>query len=48
MDDERENERMKAIENVLASHISSLNLGSEEMSNEEYMQLAREEVVDAQ
>ena len=35
MDDERENERMKAIESVLASRISSLNLGSEEMSNEE-------------
>ena len=38
---------MKETTNDLASLIFSLNLGNEEMSTEEYVQLAREEVVDA-
>ena len=48
MDDEREKLRMKEATNELASLISSLNLGSEEMPIEEYVQLAREEIVDAE
>ena len=47
MDDEREKLRMKEATNELASLISSLNLGSEEMPIEEYVQLAGEEIVDA-
>ena len=37
MDDECENERMKEATNELASLLSSLNLGSEEMPIEEYV-----------
>jgi hypothetical protein len=47
MNDEHENERMKKATNELASPISFLNLGSVEMPIEEYVQLAREEIVDA-
>ena len=39
--------RMKEATNKLASVILSLNLGSEEMLIVEYVQLAREEIVDA-
>ena len=46
MDDEHEKSRMKDVKNKLASLISSLNLGSEEMLVEEYV-LAGEEIVDA-
>ena len=48
MDDEREKLRLKKVENELASLISSLNLGSEEMPVEEYVQLACEEIVDVE
>ena len=48
MDHERENMRMKEATNELTSHISSLNLGREEMPIEEYVQLAREEIVDVE
>ena len=41
MDDEHENERMEKAVNELATLISSLNLESEIMPIEEYMQLAR-------
>ena len=47
MDDERDKSRMKEATNELASLVSSLNLGSEEMPIEEYVKLAREEIVDA-
>ena len=48
MDDEREKLKMKEVENELASLISSLNLGSEEMPVEEYMRLAWDEIVDVE
>ena len=48
MDDEHGKSRMKDVKKKLASLISSLNLGSEEMLVEEYVQLAREEIVDAE
>jgi hypothetical protein len=48
MDDEIEKSWMKEVENELASLISSLNLGSEEMPVEEYVQLAWEEIVDVE
>ncbi len=48
MDDKREKLRMKEATNELASLISSLNLGSEEMPIEEYVQLAWEVIVDAE
>ena len=38
---------MKEATNNLASFISSLNIGSEEMAIEEYVQLARKEIVNA-
>ena len=47
MGHEREKLRMKETTNELASFISTLNLGSEEMPIEEYVQLAKEEFVDA-
>ena len=47
MDDERENERMKKTTNELASLVSPLNIGSEEMPIEEYVRLAWEVIVDA-
>ena len=47
MDDEREKLRMKEAANDLASIVSSLNLGSEETTIEEYVQLAKEENVGA-
>ena len=43
--DEHEKLRMNEVANELASLISSLNLGSEEMAIEEYVQLAGEEIV---
>ena len=46
MNDEHENERMKEATNELASFLS--NLGSVEMPIEEYVQLAREEIVDTE
>ena len=48
MDDEREKLKMKEVENELASLISSLKLGSEEMPVEEYMRLAWDEIVDVE
>ena len=39
--------RLKEATNKLASFISSLNLESEEMAIEEYVQLARKETVNA-
>jgi hypothetical protein len=45
MDDDRENERMKEAQNELASLISCLNLGSEEMPIEEYVQLGGEKLL---
>ena len=45
IDDERKKLRMKEATFELASLISSLNLGSEEMTIEEYVQLAGEEIV---
>ena len=47
MDDECEKSRMKEVENELANLISYLNIGSEEMPIEEYVQWARKEIVDA-
>ena len=44
---DHEKSKMKEATNELASLISSLNLKSEEMSIEEYVQMAREEIVDA-
>ena len=38
--------RMKEATNELASLISSLNLGSKELPIEEYVQLAREEIIE--
>lgn len=38
--------RMKEATNEVASLISSLNIGSEEMPIEDYLQLAREQIVD--
>ena len=39
INDDHENERLKEAQNELASLISCLNLGSEEMPIEEYVQL---------
>ena len=47
IDDEREKPRMKEATTGLASLISSMNLGSEEMPIKEHVQLAREDIVDA-
>ena len=47
MDDEGERSRMKESTSELASLVSYLNLGSEEMCVEEYVQLVGEEIVDA-
>ena len=47
-DHEREKMRMKEATNELISDMSSLNLGREEMPIEEYVQLAREEIVDVE
>jgi len=47
MDEEHEKSRMKDVANELANLISSLNLRSEEMLIEEYVQLVGEEIVDA-
>ena len=47
MDDEHENGRMKEATNELASPIFSLNLASEEMPIEEYVQLVGEKIIDA-
>ena len=47
MDDDYGKSRMKEAANELASLISSLNLGSEEMPIEESVQLVGEEIVDA-
>ena len=47
MDDKYGKLTMKEATNELASFILSLNLGSEEMPIEEYVQLAGEEIVDA-
>ena len=47
MDHECEKLRMKEATNELASLITSLNLGSEEMPIEEYVQMARDKIVDA-
>ena len=44
-DDESETSRMKEATNDLTNLISSLNLGSEEMLIEEYVQLAGETIV---
>ena len=44
---EHEKSRMKEATNKWASRSSSLNLGNEEMSTKEYVQMAREEIVDA-
>ena len=46
MDDECEKSIMEVATNELASLISFLNLGSEEMPIEEYVQLIGEEIVD--
>ena len=48
MDQECEKLRMKKTTNELASLISSLNLGIKKMPIEEYVQLAREEIVDVE
>ena len=51
MDDESEKSRIKETTNALASFfflLESWNLGSEKMSIEEYVQLAWEEIVDAE
>ena len=45
MDDEWKNLRMKEATNEVASLVFSLNLGSEEMPIEEYVQLVGEEIV---
>ena len=47
MDHERKS-RMKEATNELASLISFVNLGSEEMPIEEYVQLVKEEIVDVE
>lgn len=47
MDDEHVRSRMKESASELASLISSLNLGSEEMCIKEYVQLVEDEIVDA-
>jgi hypothetical protein len=47
MDYEHERSRMTEARNELASLICSLNLGSVETPIEEYVQLVREEIVDA-
>ena len=47
-DDERGKLRMKEATIKLASLMSSLNLGSEEMPIEEYVQLVGEEIVNVQ
>ena len=43
--EEHEKSRMKEATNKLASLISSLNMWSEEMHIQEYVQLAREEML---
>ena len=48
MDDECEKSRIKVTTNKLASLISFFNLGSEEMPMNEYVQLAREEIINAE
>ena len=48
MDDECQKLRMKEATNEMASLISSLNLRSEEMLIEEYVQLPREDIVDVE
>ena len=48
MNVEHENLRIKKAMNELASLISSLNLGSEKMFVKEYVQLAWEDIVDAE
>ena len=48
MDHKREKSRMKEATIELASLISPLNLGCEEISIEEHVQLAREEIVDVE
>ena len=48
MDDECEKSRKKEATNNLASLISSLNFGSEDMPIEEYVQLVGEEIVDVE
>ena len=48
MDHEREKWRMKEQTHKLTSLISSLNLGSEDMPIEEYVQLAGQEIVDVE
>ena len=48
MDHECQNSRIKEATNDLASLISSLNLRSEEMPIDEYMQLVGEEFVDVE
>jgi hypothetical protein len=45
MDDECKKLRMKEATNELASLVSSLNLGSEEMPIEKYVQLVGDEIV---
>jgi hypothetical protein len=47
MDHEHEKLRMRETTNKLTSPISALDLGSEEMPIEEYVQLEGEEIVDA-
>ena len=44
MDDEREKTIMKEAKNALASLMSSLDLGSEEMSNEEFCAVGKGEI----
>ena len=44
MDDKCEKSRMKEVANELASLISSLNIGNEEMLIEKYVQLAGKEM----
>ena len=46
MDDEREKLRIKEASIELAGLVSSLNIGSQEMPIEEYVQMARKEIVD--
>ena len=48
MDDECEKSRIKEATNNLASLIPSLSFGFEDMPIEEYVQLAREEIVDVE
>ena len=48
MDDEREKLRMKEATNKLTNLIFSLNLGSVEMSIEDYVQLEWEEIIDVE